>query len=213
MRGVIQSMALMATLGSAASADFIYKDALTKDTGWTSWDSKTDFTDNGLSTLGVISQELKWLPDAFSAHVTLDTKGSIIWGFGVAASYSPDSGFSGLALVADRSDKPVLTLGRWESDKLVDGVTFTPDDLALFEGTHDLVINVTNEIAWAQVDGKTYGKIAYGGKPAGTQVVLASYAENDAYFRDMSLVLIPSQSGFMALAPLVMLAAYRRRRG
>ena len=198
----------------AAHGEFILQDSLQKDQGWTSWDSKLAFGEMGLSAFGVVSRELEWLPERFEAQVTLDTAKSIIWGFGVAGTFSPETGFSGIALVADRQEKPGVTLGRWENDMIVDSVWIDAEAEKLFDGVHDLMIGVREDVAYARIDGVTVAKLGFDAKkPAGSQIVLASFAEGDTFFRDLTVAArIPSQGGLMAAVPLIALAAMRRRR-
>jgi len=198
----------------AAHGEFILQDSLQKDQGWTSWDSKLAFGEMGLSAFGVVSRELEWLPERFEAQVTLDTAKSIIWGFGVAGTFSPETGFSGIALVADRQEKPGVTLGRWENDMIVDSVWIDAEAEKLFDGVHDLMIGVGEDVAYARIDGVTVAKLGFDAKkPAGSQIVLASFAEGDTFFRDLTVAArIPSQGGLMAAVPLIALAAMRRRR-
>lgn len=197
----------------AANGEFFLKDSLQKDAGWTSWDSKVGFGEMGLSAFGVVSRELKWLPEEFDAQITIDASKAIIWGFGVAGSYSPETGFSGIALVADRQDKPGVTFGRWENDMIVDSVWIDAEATKMFDGLHDLRISVRDSVIFAGIDGVTVAKLGHNSKPAGSQIVLASFAEGDAFFRDLAVAArIPSQGGLMAAVPLIAFAAMRRRR-
>ncbi|MBL8874917.1 MAG: hypothetical protein JNM86_03880 [Phycisphaerae bacterium] len=197
----------------AANGEFILQDSLQKDAGWSNWDSTVAFGEMGLSTFGVVSRELKWLPGEFDAMVTIDASKSIIWGFGVAGTFSEKMGFSGIALVADRQDKPGVTFGRWENDTIVDSVWIDAEATKMFDGLHDLRISVRDSVIFAGIDGVTVAKMSYDSKPAGSDIVLASFAEGDTYFRDLSVVArIPSQGGLMAAVPLIALAAMRRRR-
>lgn len=214
MRGLISLIVVAGVFPSfAARGEFILQDSLQKDAGWTGWDSKLAFGELGLSTLGVVSRELKWLPDQFDAMVTIDASKSIIWGFGVAGSFSDTTGFSGIALVADRQDKPGVTFGRWENDTIVDSVWIDAEATKMFDGLHDLQISVRDSVIFAGIDGVTVAKLGYDSKPAGSQIVLASFAEGDTYFRDLTVsARIPSQGGLMAAVPLIAFAAMRRRR-
>lgn len=214
MRGLITVVIAAGLVPAvAANGEFILQDSLQKDAGWSSWESKVAFGEMGLSAFGVVSRELKWLPDQFDAQVTIDASKAIIWGFGVAGSYSDKTGFSGIALVADRQEKPGITFGRWENDTIVDSVWIDAEADKMFDGLHDVRISVRDSVIFAGIDGVTVAKLGYDSKPAGSQIVLASFAEADTYFRDMTIsALIPSQGGLMAAVPLIALAAMRRRR-
>ncbi|MBL8886384.1 MAG: hypothetical protein JNK16_06960 [Phycisphaerales bacterium] len=215
MRGLIAGILVAGLAPSiAARGELILQDSLRKDAGWSDWDSKLAFGEMGLSAFGVVSRELEWLPERFEAQVTLDAAKSIIWGFGVAADFSPKTGFSGIALVADRQDKPRITLGRWENDLIVESVDIDAEAEKLFDGVHDLMIGVREDVAYARIDGVTVAKLGFDAKkPAGSQIVLASFAEGDTFFRDLTVAArIPSQGGLMVAMPLIALAAMRRRR-
>lgn len=214
MRGLIALVVVAGALPSfGARGEVILQDSLQKNAGWTGWDSKLAFGEMGLSAFGVVSRELEWLPNQFDARVTIDAAKSIIWGFGVAGSYSEKTGFSGIALVADRQEKPGITFGRWENDTIVDSVWIDTDAEKMFDGLHDLQISMRDSVIFAGIDGVTVAKLGYDSKPAGSQIVLASFAEGDTYFRDLTVsARIPSQGGLMAAVPLIAFAAMRRRR-
>jgi hypothetical protein len=89
-----------------ARADIIIEDPLRDDQGWTAWDSKYAFSEKGMTPFGVVTRDFfKEMPSQFDAAVTIDASESFNWGFGVAGQYSPETGYSGLALQAtDRQD-------------------------------------------------------------------------------------------------------------
>lgn len=215
MRGLLAGILVAGLAPSfAAQGEVILKDSLRKDAGWSDWDSKLAFGEMGLSAFGVVSRQLEWLPDRFEAQVTLDAAKSIIWGFGVAADYSPKTGFSGIALVADQQEKPRITLGRWENDMIVDSIDIDAEGAKLFDGVHNLMIGVRDDVAYARIDGVTVAKLGFDTKkPAGSQIVLASFAEGDTFFRDLVVAArIPSQGGLMVAMPVFAFMAVRRRR-
>ncbi|MBS0191786.1 MAG: hypothetical protein U0573_12355 [Phycisphaerales bacterium] len=214
MRGLIAVMAVAGLMPAlTARAEFIVQDSLQKDQGWSSFDSKVSFSEAGLTAFGVIARELEWLPSEFDARITIDASKAIVWGFGVAGSYSPETGFSGFAMVADQQEKPGITFGRWENDKIVDSIWIDAEARKMFDGLHEITIGVRDSVVFAGIDGAVVGKLGFDAKPAGTQVVLASFSDGDTHFRDLSIIArIPSQGGAMAAVPLLILTASKRRR-
>lgn len=197
---------------SIARADFIIKDPLQKDAGWTAWDSKVGFSENGMSAYGVVTRDYKEFPTQFDASVTIDASKSIIWGFGVAGSYSPKTGYTGIGITANSNQEVGFMFARWEENSIVDMMQIDPDAAAWLDGIHSIEIGVRDEVAFAAIDGKIVAKLGYNPKFSGSQVVIASFAEGDTFFRDLTVASrIPAPGPWMIAASAMFMATRRRR--
>ncbi|MBY0111590.1 MAG: hypothetical protein K2Y21_02110 [Phycisphaerales bacterium] len=201
-----------AAASSIARADFIVKDSLQKDQGWTAWDSKVGFTEKGMTAFGVVTRDYKEFPSEFDAMVTIDASKSIIWSFGVAGSYSPETGYTGIGITANSNKEVGFVFARWEKDSIVDMMQIDPDAAAWLDGIHSIEIGVREDVTFAAIDGKIVAKLGYNPKFSGTQVVIASFAEGDTFFRDLTVASrIPAPGAWMIAASAVFIAARRRR--
>lgn len=205
-------MIVAAAAPSIARADFIVKDSLQKDAGWTTWDSKVGFSEKGMSAYGVVARDFKEFPTQFDAMVTIDASKSSIWSFGVAGSYSPETGYTGIGIAANRNKEVGFMFARWESDSIVEMMQIDPDAAVWLDGIHSIEIGVREDVAFAAVDGKIVAKLGYNPKFSSTQVVIASFAEDDTFFRDLTVASrIPAPGAWMIAASAVFIGFHRRR--
>lgn len=197
---------------SVARAEFIIKDSLRDDQGWTAWDSKFAFSDKGMSAYGVVVRDFKELPSQFDAAITIDASKSVVWGFGVAGMYSPEAGYTGIGITANIDKDVGLMFARWESDSIVDMMQIDPDASAWLDGVHTITVSVREDVAYASIDGKFVAKIGYSPKHAGSQVVVASFADGETFFRDLTMESrIPSPGSWLVAAIAAPMAVRRRR--
>lgn len=195
-----------------AHAEVIIKDSLQKDQGWAAWDSKFAFSDMGMTAYGVVTRDFKEFPTQFDAAVTIDASKSIIWGFGVAGDYSPKTGYSGIGITANSNKQVGVMFARWENDSIVDMVQIDADATQWIDGIHTIVVSVRDDVAFATIDEQTVAKIGYNAKHAGSQIVIASFAEGDTYFRDLTVTSrIPSPGAGIVGAWAAAIGARRRR--
>lgn len=201
-----------AAASCGSQADFIVKDSLQKDAGWTTWDSKVGFSENGMTAFGVVTRDFKEFPAQFDAAVTIDASKSYVWGFGFAGSYSPETGYSGIGFAANADKDVGVMFARWDRDSIVDMMRIDIDPEKVLNGRHAIEIGVREDVAIAAIDGTIVAKIAYKPEFGGTQVVIASFAECDTFFRDLTIASrIPAPGAWMIAASAVCIAARRRR--
>ena len=195
-----------------AHAEVIIKDPMRDDQGWTAWDSKFAFSEMGMSAYGVVTRDFKELPTQFDAAITIDASKSIIWGFGVAGEYSPKTGYTGIGITANVNKEIGFMFARWESDAIVDMMQIDPDATAWLDGIHTIQVSIRDDVAFAAIDGKVVAKMGYSPKFAGSQIVIASFADGDTFFRDLTIASrIPTPGAWMVAAAAIFVGTRRRR--
>ncbi|HEX8876231.1 MAG TPA: hypothetical protein VF777_05745 [Phycisphaerales bacterium] len=104
-----------------------------------------------------------------------------------------------------------MMFARWERDRIIDMVPIDADIKKMKGGTHYVTISVYEGVAYATIDSREVGKIAYPGH-AGSQVVIASFAEDETFFRDMTIIpRVPSPGTWMIAAAGMVVSGRRRR--
>jgi hypothetical protein len=196
-----------------ARADVVIKDPLRDDHGWTAWDSKFAFSEKGMTPFGVVTRDVKEFPSQFDAAVTVDASKSVIWGFGVAGHYSPESGYTGIGFVASADAEIGVMFARWESDSIVDMMRIDAGAEKMFNDVHRIGISVRDDVAFASINGEIVAKIAYSSKFSGSQIVFASFSDDTTYFRDLYIAsTIPAPGSVAIIAAGMMGIGSRRRR-
>jgi uncharacterized protein (TIGR03382 family) len=205
--------AAAAAANAAAHAEFIIKDPMRDDQGWTAWDSKVAFSDMGMSVYGIVTRDVKEFPSRFDAVVTIDASKSIVWGFGVAGTYAPDTGYSGIGFTANADPDIGVMFAIWDHDKIIDMVRIDADADAMLNKIHRVQISVRDDVAFAAIDGRVVAKIGYNPKLGGSQIVFASFSDNETYFRDLTITAqIPAPGAWCVAAAAMAAAGVRRRR-
>lgn len=199
------------TAHAAARADVAITDPMRDDQGWITWDSKAAFTKKGMSVTGVVSRDFKQFPTAFDTSITIDASKAAVWSFGVAGVYTPDAGYTGIGIAANADPAIGVMFARWERGSIIDTVRIDAEIKKIMDGTHHVTISVREGVAYAAIDSREVGKIAYDNH-AGSQVVIASFAEHDTYFRDMTIIPRVPSPGTWMIAAAGMVACGRRRR-
>lgn len=201
-----------AAASCGSRADFIVNDSLREDQGWTTWDSKVSFSKKGMTAFGVVTRDFKEFPAQFDAAVTIEASKSYIWGFGVAGSYSPETGYSGIGFAANADKEIGVMFARWDRDSIVDMMRVDIDSEKVFNGRNAIEIGVREDVAFAAIDGTIVAKIAYKPEFGGNQVVIASYSEDETFFSDLVIgSRVPGPGVLMAFAPMAAFGARRRR--
>jgi hypothetical protein len=78
---------------------------------------------------------------------------------------------------------------------------------------HRVQISVRDDVAFAAIDGRVVAKIGYNAKIGGSQVVIASFTDNETYFRDLTITAqIPAPGAWLIAATAGAMAGFRRRR-
>lgn len=211
-RRVSIAVAVAVAIPGIVRAEFIIKDPLRDDQGWTAWDSKFAFSEMGMSAYGVVTREFKEFPTQFDAAVTIDASKSTIWGFGAAGSYSPETGYSGIGITANADKEIGVVFAIWDRDNIIDMVRIDTDVHAMLNSIHRVQISVRDDVAFAAIDGHVVAKVGYHAKVGGSQIVFASFSEGDTYARDLTVTSrIPTPGAWMTGAIAVVAAARRRR--
>ena len=212
-RRVSIAIAVAVAVPSIARAEVIIKDPMRDDQGWTAWDSKVAFSEMGMSAYGVVTRDFKEFPTQFDAAVTIDASKSIMWGFGVAGSYSPKTGYSGIGFTANADRDIGVMFAIWEHDNIIDMVRIDADVDAMLNKVYRVQISVRDDVAFAAIDGRVVAKIGYNAKIGGSQVAIASFTENETYFRDLTITAqVPAPGAWLIAAAAGAMAGFRRRR-
>ena len=212
-RSVSIAIAIAVAVPVIARAEFIIKDPLRDDQGWTAWDAKFAFSEMGMSAYGVVTRDLKEFPSRFDAIVTIDASKSVVWGFGVAGTYAPDTGYSGIGFTANADPDIGVMFAIWDRDKIIDMVRIDADADAMLNKIHRVQISVRDDVAFAAIDGRVVAKIGYNPKLSGSQIVFASFSDSETYFRDLTITAqIPAPGAWCVAAAAMAAAGVRRRR-
>jgi hypothetical protein len=212
-RRVSIAIAVAVAVPGIARAEVIIKDPMRDDQGWTAWDAKFAFSEMGMSAYGVVTRDFKEFPTQFDAVVTIDASKSTIWGFGAAGSYSPETGYSGIGFTANADPEIGVMFAIWDHDKIIDMVRIDADVDAMLNKIHRVQISVRDDVAFAAIDGRVVAKIGYNAKIGGSQVVIASFTDNETYFRDLTITAqIPAPGAWLIAATAGAMAGFRRRR-